>query len=1006
MPQDPIARRKLDPRLRMLQSMGESERDRLKAEEDAELAKLAAEIRRVKAALDAAPETRRGELLQQMEALEARVFGPLTTGLLTAQDASVKMALQSTEAVISAFIVCDGSREDLEQLGVKVRSQAGSLFTAFIRLSVIPRLESSAAVHYIELARPVFPTLNIAVHNAQIDALRVAPAHNTGAGVVVAIIDSTLDIHHPDFRNVADESTRIRFLWDQTLTPQGGEQPPTSSTLSLPGYGVEYGRAQIDAQLAAFTGANAYTLVRHNAGGEANSHGTHVAGIAAGGGRAATSSPAPYIGAAPEADIIFVATANLHDSGELADLPAVADAFAYAFARASELNQACVVNMSNGDNLGPHDGSSAGERFLDALLEVAGRAITLSAGNSTGTACHATGTVIAAAPKVITLECLSGANRSDALEIWYDGQDRFDVTVTVPGAAAIGPVSPGNAAPAALLPGGVQVFVTSVLDHPLNGDNCISIIFVIPAGQSMPLGTTRIELRGTALMNGVFHAWVDRNNRTLAGAALVRFTSDVDETSLTLGSPGTARRPLTVGNHTKALPPTLVGTSGCGPTRDGRVKPEIAAAGDAVMSPYSRNRNGAGTGNYSAFFGTSASAPLVAGACACLFQCRGAATTWAQLKQIFEDTAGTTNITVPDNGFGFGYVQIATGCSRPVPIVDVWLRDDAGDTGIEPFTGSIAWLSPDIEVLDSNRVPVGNPTHAASNAVNNIIRITVRNRGGGTARNTEVHFYWADPATNIPYPSAWNASGIYTGIGAGFVNQANTLVIPELPAGQSKQVEFGWAPPAPGANIRGDDHFCLLVRLETPADPSHIGAGGWSAVATRNNIALRNVHVQDAPGGNAGTSFYVVGTGDQDSLTVIPDLAGGEVRLHVPIQALPWRELRTLETMGTRRALFTGRRVPDALAELRRTLNGPETEMLTGIRNARGTVIADGIAVVTLSGAAPLHVPDVRLAEGARLVAAVSAIGARAEGEHCFIHVAQRSGGQLAGGISLRLRPA
>lgn len=996
-------RSKLDPRLSMLLSMDRGRSKALKAEEDARTNTLAVEFRKATAELDAAGDSGRPDALERIRALEQRLFAPITTGFFVPASVSGRMPSQMDDPVISAFVVSDANRRDLEELGMKVRSQAGGVFTAFIPVSVIPKLENSAAIRYIELARPVFPTLNVAVPNAQIDALRVGPPTSNGAGTVVGVIDTTLDIYHPDFRNAGDESTRVRFLWDQSLTPQGAESAPAGSAPSLPDYGVEYTKVLIDAQLDAFTGTNAYALVRHNAQGETNSHGTHVAGIAAGGGRAASAHP--YVGAAPGANIIFVGTRNLYTSGELANLPEVADAFAYVFTRAADLNQSCVVNMSHGDNLGPHDGTSAGEEFLDAILEMPGRAITLSAGNSTGTGSHAAGTVTSGVPKVLNLDCQAGAVKSDGLEIWYDGHDRFDVTVTIPGAAPIGPLSPGNDAPVATLPGGVEVFVSSVLDHPLNGDNCISIAFVVSAGQSMPVGTTRIELQGTTLVNGAFHAWVDRNNRTAAGAALVEFTSDVVETSLTLGSPGTARRPITVGNHNKTMPPAMVPTSGRGPTRDGRVKPEIAATGDAVMSPYSRNRNVAGTGNYSAFYGTSASAPLVAGACACLFQCRGPGTTWAQLKQIFEDTAGTANITVPDNGFGFGYVQIGTGCTRPMPNVDVWLRDNWDDTGLEPYTGAVAWLSPDIEVLDMSRNIVANPSHVASNAVNNIIRVTVRNRGNATARNTEVHLYWADPATNIPYPSAWNASGIYMESGTGFVNQTNMIVVAELNAGQSKQVEFGWAPPAPGANLRGDDHFCLLVRLENQADPSRIGAGGWSTVATRNNVGLRNIHVQEyAPGGSAGASFYVVGTPDQDSLTVIPDLAGGEIHLQLPVQALPWRERRMIEAMGTPRALFTGRRVPDAVADMRSELTGNQAAMLTGIRNASRIVVADGIAVVTLAGNAPLYVPDVRLADRARMVAMVSVTGIETEGKHCLVHVAQRSGGQLVGGVSLEFR--
>ena len=85
---------------------------------------------------------------------------------------------------------------------------------------------------------------------------------------------------------------------------------------------------------------------------------------------------------------------------------------------------------------------------------------------------------------------------------------------------------------------------------------------------------------------------------------------------------------------------------------------------------------------------------------------------------------------------------------------------------------------PDIEVLDTVGNPVPNPTYNPTQRVNNIIRVTVRNRGTQTARNTEAYLYWADPATNIPYSGAWQTTGIYTGgMAAGFPSQSNVILI-------------------------------------------------------------------------------------------------------------------------------------------------------------------------------------------------------------------------------------
>jgi hypothetical protein len=80
-------------------------------------------------------------------------------------------------------------------------------------------------------------------------------------------------------------------------------------------------------------------------------------------------------------------------------------------------------------------------------------------------------------------------HNSDDIEIWYDGHDRFDVTLTIPTSpiTVVGPVTPGNSINK-LLPNGVQVQIVSILNDPRNGDNLISIIIVVPPGQDLAMG--------------------------------------------------------------------------------------------------------------------------------------------------------------------------------------------------------------------------------------------------------------------------------------------------------------------------------------------------------------------------------------------------------------------------------------------------------------------------------------------------------------------------------------
>ena len=96
--------------------------------------------------------------------------------------------------------------------------------------------------------------------------------------------------------------------------------------------------------------------------------------------------------------------------------------------------------MANSDNLGPHDGSLDGERFLDELLLYPGRAIVLSAGNlnhvagadddGDAAAWHA----MADTPgEPLVLEWGDGAAFNDAAEVWFkpDRGDRLRATISI-----------------------------------------------------------------------------------------------------------------------------------------------------------------------------------------------------------------------------------------------------------------------------------------------------------------------------------------------------------------------------------------------------------------------------------------------------------------------------------------------------------------------------------------------------------------------------------------------
>jgi subtilisin family serine protease len=466
--------------------------------------------------------------------------------------------------------------------------EGGILVTGRVPVERLELVRQEPTVLSLKAATPLRPSLDATTKNlgARKTQLPAGAKGGQGKGVVVGIIDFGCDFVHENFRE-ATGKTRLLALW---------HQDGKATSKSPFGYGRVHERAEIDTALRA---EDPYAALRYEP--EPGSHGTHVMDIAAGNGRG-TEAP----GVAPNADLIFVelSAGDVPWDGPdvlgqtFGDSVHLVEALKFIFDRAGD--RPCVVNMSLGTNGGPHDGTTLVEQAIDSLvLAQKNRAAVIAASNSHADGIHASGNVREGKSADVSWAISRGDETSNELELWYDGGDHLDVELIGPDGASLGRMAPGESA-TAKSKGRTVLFAAHRANDPNNGDNSVNLFLE----RGAPSGAWTVRLHGTAVKDGRFHAWIERDD---AGPSA--FAARPLDHSHTLGSISCGFQSIVVGSydaHRAALPISIF--SSAGPTRDGRKKPEVSAPGHQVLAADALSLNGT-----TIMSGTSMAAPAVAG---------------------------------------------------------------------------------------------------------------------------------------------------------------------------------------------------------------------------------------------------------------------------------------------------------------------------------------------------------------------------------------------------------
>lgn len=565
---------------------------------------------------------------------------------------------------VSAFIYLADNAETqvLEQEGVKVSSRRGNIVTAQVPVNILETVAALPEVKYLQMGTPVQRKMNKARVSSNVDKVQAGTAPLSepyfGKNVVIGIIDNGFEYGHPNFYNKEHTEYRIKKVWDQNA-----ETGPVPSAFN---YGTEY--SDQNSILAA-----AYDMAD-------NSHGTHVTGIAAG---ADNSNGNTYYGIAGEADIVLVSFSGTNVS--------ISDGIKYIYDYATSVGKPCVINLSLGIYIGPHDGTSTFDQLTDEM-QGKGRLLVGAAGNEGNKNIHAS-KLFNQTDTIFKTFCEYNNIASD---IWGEVGKDYKVQVCIYDTINKKSVyiSPEYSA-SATANESIRLLVNKTTDNgargyiylssglnPLNNKPNVLIesdLSSITAGNCLALIIKATE--------GTVNAWYDDTYCNFSSFNFPGWSDGDNKYSIgEIG--GTGKQIVSVGAYVSGTSYTdlnndtynltnqtlndLATFSSKGPTLDGRMKPEITAPGSLIASSVSSYDTtepslrvkattiGDKAYYYGVMAGTSMSTPYVTGVLATWLQVNPDLTP-DEVKSILQKTSINDDYTgaiLPNGNSTWGYGKI------------------------------------------------------------------------------------------------------------------------------------------------------------------------------------------------------------------------------------------------------------------------------------------------------------------------------------------------------------
>jgi minor extracellular serine protease Vpr len=541
----------------------------------------------------------------------------------------------------------------LQDHSILFQNPVAGILTLKVPCQQLSAIQQLNGIAYLQIAARIHNNLDKAIIDLRADSVHLGiglPQGYAGKDVLIGITDWGFDYTHPVFYDTLLQQHRIYAAWDQYKS--SGPAPNGFN------YGTEYSNTQSLLAAGSDT-ANIYSY---------GTHGTHVAGIAGGGG--ATTA---YRGVAYEAQFLFVTF--------LIDEGAVLDAWQWMYQKAIATDKRLVINMSWGlYHFGTLDGNSLLSQAITAFSNL-GVVFVNSGGNNGNVNFHLKKTFANDVLKSRIEFYDYNANPNmwgQSIHAWGEVGQSFSngiiVTNTSNAVLAQSPLYStslsSNYVDTFLVVNQDTIWYNISADaaHPLNGRPQMRLRV------KNTHANLRVQLHSTA-SSGTVHYWnvteliTEVGNWGMAFLAAGTGTTSGDNQN-GISEPSCADDVISVAAYAtqyatasgSLVGGALASFSSKGPRYDGAMKPDIAAPGVGIASAISSFTDGNYTSvantnfnnttyRFAKFSGTSMASPMVAGVAALMLEANPYLSS-AQVKEIMMQTARQDNYTgaIPNEG--------------------------------------------------------------------------------------------------------------------------------------------------------------------------------------------------------------------------------------------------------------------------------------------------------------------------------------------------------------------